>query len=294
MSKIVVDADFGRVDAAAKKSQEAVKSVGKEAAKTDKHLQQWTNSMAGAAVRAVSVLNAIKSVGAEFERQRQERVSASKETGTANVKRARNLRALGFDKTAGGIDAAVSAQTGGDAAVSQDEMDSFVEQLAGSKEKIKTTNAARAMSLFRTGVFSKEELAAAATSTRSLDKLSLQTNERIGKLSQAEREEFAITAIERREKNRADEVKAQGGLEARAVDAVRERQKAESPFTTGFQNVVQGVTGGVVDINAVDRKISEFGGRGGAVTDTLKELNKNIKNMNSPRPNFAVDPRGGE
>ena len=296
-SKIIIDADNGKVDAANKKTQDGFKKTANEAAKVGSQIDRWGRQLAEKVAGLGAIIGVIKSVGREAERQRTQAAGANRTVGGGALGRSQAIRDLGLDKTAmgaAGIDAII---TGGAGGTTVEQRDAFLAALAGqqknAKRKTSAADASRALSLFNTGLFSQEELLAATEKGgKSLNGLFGEVGSRFNNLSPQAREELAFRAQERATANQINDLTAERGRGARVQESQRDVFAAENPILGGFRNIVRENSDGLLDVFESE---TLSGKDGGALlrqqTKILSEIAQNTKQR--PTPTMSTTPEGG-
>jgi hypothetical protein len=239
-SKIVVDADLGRVDSKAKKTRGEVEQVGKA-------FNKWGSEITSAALRLGSVVRAITAIGDEIEKNQNKAIGASKTAGGGALERGRALRQLGLGDGPGGVAAADAAIRGLAGGATLDERGAFLGQLAAaqksSKHQFKREDLVRAINLHSEGITSGEEIIKALT-TGKLDKLIAENAQRRSTLSQTERNELDDRNFEREQQLVEEGAATSGrGRALRRASAIRDARDAQNPGAAAVRNVIGQVTG---------------------------------------------------
>jgi len=295
-AKIVIDADNGKVDAANKKTQEGFKQTAREAAKVGSQMDKWGRQLGEKVAGIGAIIGVMRSVGQEVERQRAQAAGASKEIGGGALGRSAAIRELGLDKTATGAAGADAAITGGEGGTTVAQRDALLGALAGQQraskgKKMKPEVSMRALSLFNTGLYSQEEvLAAAAKGKGALDVLASQTGERFNKLSPQARTELAFTQQERETSNEINALTSSGAAR------IKERQEdlftAQNPTLGGLRRIVSENSGGVLPLLESEAVV----GKGGSAM--LRQQDAILKRIEAaanigPRPTMSPTTEGG-
>lgn len=294
-SKIVIDADNGKVDAANKKTQDGFKRTAGEAAKVGTQIEKWGRQLAEKVAGLGAIIGVMRSVGQEVERQRTQAAGANRAVGGGALARAQSIRTLGLDKGPSGAEGANAAVLGAAGGTSVSDRDDLLASMASMDKKSRPSAqvASQAMDVYNTGLFSKEEvLAATAGKGAGLAKLRAQIAQREAALPQQAREELAFREQERVTSNAVNDATAGRGAGARAREGVEERFTAQNPLAGGFRNIVRTASGGALDLLEDEAVV----GSGGSAM--LRETNAILGRIAervkvSPKPTFATTPESG-
>jgi hypothetical protein len=296
-AKIIIDADNGKVDAANKKTQEGFKKSANEAAKVGSQIDKWGRQLGDKIAGIGAIIGVMRSVGQEAERQRSQAAGANRAVGGGALGRSQAVRDLGLDKTAMGAAGVDSMITGGAGGTSIEQRDAFLAALAsqqrGGKTKMGADDSMRAMSLFNTGLFSQEELlAAAGKGGRGLNPLFGQVGQRFNAMSPEAREELGFREQERITSNQINELTAGRGRRARLADGQEDLFVAQNPLLGGLRNVVRNNSGGAMDLLESQAVVGE---NGSAMLRQQTEILGRIAENTKPKvsPTMATTPESG-
>jgi len=295
---IVLDADHGKVDSAAKKTAGEYRKVANEAAGVGRQVDKWGRQFAEKAAGLGAILGTIRAVGQEFDRQTAAAAGANRSRGGSAVSRQNNLRELGMDQGASGMGGAEAAILGGAGGTTVADRDAFLGGMVGMKQSSKTEipreNFARAQALFNTGLFSQKELGEAIGDGSKLTALMGQAQSRGAGLTDTARGELAAVEFERNAGNSAEENRAGRGLRARIAQQQKDAFEAANPLAAGFRNVVNTATMGAVDALETE---TLSGKDGGALlreqSAILRSIEASNARMATPRPTMSPVTEGG-
>jgi len=291
-SKIIIDADNGKVDQANKKTQEGFERTAKKAKTVGEEIGKWGGQLAAKTVGLGAILQAIRAIGQEATRQREQAVTASKTVGGGALGRAASIRELGLG---GGATGAAGIEnifaSGGGRATTSEQDDAFLAAAAAqqrsAKQKAKPEDIMRAISLMGSGVFSQEEVLG-GLEKGDLANLMGQVGERTSALPQSARTELEVRRFERQQAGMADESRRQSGVVSRVQEARIMGRDA------GLSGVAQGISELNKSANpfafggATENAINGAMGRDSAV---LQQIANNTKNV--PKPTMATTPESG-
>lgn len=294
-SKIVIDADNGKIDAANKKSQEGFQRTAKEAAKVGSQIDRWGRQLGEKVAGLGAIVGVMRQVGQEVERQQSLASGAHRKRGGGALGRSADVNALGLNQGpsgAGGVDAVMNG-SGRTTTMEQD--DAFLGALAAAqksnKRKMDPRQSMQALSAFGTGAFSQEELVDAAGNGK-MGQLIGETGARLGAMSPQAREELEFRRHERATAAQVAELTAKRGGGARIKEGQEDVFTAQNPFLGGFRNVVRNSTGGGLDLLESE---SVVGKGGSAMLRSQDALLQQIADNTKPqaRPTMATTTEGG-
>ncbi len=296
-SKIVVDADTGKIEAGAKRTEEGFKRIGKEAGNVGGQIDKWGRQLADKVAGLGAILATIRAVGQEIDRQKTAAAGANRSLGGGALGRSQAVRELGLDQIAGGAANVDAVITGGAGGTSVESRDAFLAAMAGrkGKDRITSQNAMKALSLFNSGLFSQDELLSAATgSGRGLDAMLGQQGQRFEALSPQAREELAFRQRERENANQIAELTTGRGRAARVSEGQEDLFTARNPLAGGFRNVVRTASGGMLDLleseTVVGKDGSAFLREQSAI---LRQIAESNNRMAAPRPTMSPTTEAG-
>ncbi len=289
-SKIVLDADNGKVDQANKKSQAEFEKTAKKARTVGDEIGKWGGQLAAKTIGLGGILRTIHLIGQEATRQQEQAVAASRSRGGGALGRAGAIRELGLDRGptgAAGIEGIFA--TGGGRATTSEQDDALLAALAAqqrtAKRKAKPQDIMRAIGAFGSGAFGQEELMG-ALEKGGLDQLIGQAGERLGSMSPVARQELEVRRVERRESGVAEEARRRSGIIGRVQAARSESREAmANPIMAGISELNRTQNPAALG-GAVERGFMM--GRDSAV---LQEIARNTKNV--PKPTMATTPETG-
>jgi hypothetical protein len=233
-SKIVVDADMGRVNQATKK----VKEGADQAAMAFK---RWGNEITNSTLRMASLVRMVGAIGDELEAQQKKTVDANRQAGGGALQRGRAIRELGLDNRPGGTEAADAALRNLSGGATLEERESFLLQLASSqrsaKKKLSGQDLNRVLNLQAEGVTGGDEILK-AISEGNLDDLIAQNGDRRSRLSDPEQRELKARDFERQNELRVEEARAPAGLKRRLAESAVDARNAENPTVSSVQNLI--------------------------------------------------------
>lgn len=283
-ANIILKANHGHVDNAAKKTAREYKKIGNESKTVGDEMGKWGKQAANTLVGVTAIIQVIRRAGQEIARQRTEGMQAAQTRGQALLERGASVRQLGLDKALGGGDRALAALSATSGYADQQKIDSFIGSLAKQENKASPQSIMRGLSLLRTGLFDESEIVKAMESKRDLERLEKQVPERDSRVTFQERFEREKQLRIRQDTARADEIKAARFGDSRLVDARRELQKAQSPIIEGGLEAL-----GLGGIRTAREEL------GGEMAKELRKIKRDTSRMAenaTPRPNYNNDVRG--
>lgn len=254
-SKIVIDADNGKLDAAADRSAKKVRGIADGARDINTQFDKLGKQIVQRVAGLTAMVTTIRAVGDEISKRQTATAEANRMVGGRTLGVGQSIRALGLDKAAG-ADAAfreVGQLTG---QRSTDEVAAFLSQLAskqqGAKRKMKPDDIRQIMSLFATGLFTENELTEGAGSRRGIAGLTGQVTQRLEGLTAIEQAERRIRFQENTQTAVAQRTMAERGYRRRGAASDIALYEAQNPIAAGIVGTVRGATnlvgmGGVVD-----------------------------------------------
>lgn len=284
-SKIVLDADHGRVDSAADKTTQKYKQMGTAASDVGKAMGKWQTQLTGNLLKLAGITQAIRAVGSEISAHQSRTAEANKSTGGGALKREQALAALGLGGSTG------EAFRGARGGASLSDRDDFLEQLAGAERSERVPYAQqekqRALALFTSGVFSGEELIGGLKKRQGMGDMFNEQQRRLGALSPEAQQELSIRDFERQRELRAEAASAPAGFANRAAMAEGAARKAEQPIAAGVQGAFKSTlsaVGGDSLIEAGDTALIKLQQ---AMLGELQQLNARM-----PAPTLNTSPAG--
>lgn len=282
-SKIIVDADHGKVDAAANKTAARYRNIANEASLINKQVDRIGNQFIGKAAGLSAILATMRAINEEAKKVSDTSVAASEKSGDRFLKAGGAIRSLGLDRgtnTTTDIFKQISGMVG---ARSSEELTDFLTNVAQQKG-MTGDSAMRRLRLFSTGVVSdKEAMDPAANVARLEGDVSSRTN----RLSYYEERELAARTVINRANNARSNREQVGGLGLRVGRA--EQALAESQRDLA-SNV--GITiGNTATLGAVNNARDSQSASG--VEALLKEQIVIMKQTNAPKPTMTTTPESG-
>lgn len=248
--KIVLDADASKVVSEAKRGGDAFKQAAHEAAGVGKQLEKYGDHLARTVIGASAVIRAIEAISNAVREYGKATADASKKAGATGVSAGLAGARLGLS----GAD--TSALTGGASAKSADEVASFLATLAGTKgpgkQAVGRTDAFRATSLFKSGLFDSDEITE-AIGKGDLAGLMKSAGKRRALLGSGVTDELDVRARENQAENYATSTTAaNGGARRRLIDANLAEQKARNPVSGAALSAAYGapLVGGLFESEA--------------------------------------------
>ncbi len=289
-TKIIIDADNGKVDQANKRTQEGFKRTAKDARNVGEEIGKWGGQLAAKTIGLGAVLRTMHLIGQEMTRQQEQAISASRSVGGGALGRAGAIRELGLDKGptgAAGVEQIFA--TGGGRATTAEQDDALLAALAAqqrtAKTKARPQDIMKAIGAFGTGAFGQEELTG-ALEKGGLDKLVGQAGARLGSMAPAARKELEVRRFEREQAGAAEEERRRGGVIGRVQAAAAQGREARaSPFLQGLSEFNRTQNPAALG-GAIERGMNLP--RDAAI---LQQIANNTKQ--TPKPTMATTPESG-
>jgi hypothetical protein len=308
-TKIVIDADNGKIDQAAEKTAQKLRGAAKDAASVGKQIENWAKPLVSSLVKINAIMGVMSAVTREVERQRSASIEGNKKAGGDRLEREKTAIALGLDKGPSGMAGALATMQFAGGGRSQEESDNFFSRFASGKTKngrpYDRSKLPEATRLFNSQVINEDEIFGRLEKNLPLTDLRGVAQERNSRLSDESFVEMMLRNKTRNaEQEKADKESA-SGLKSRTGEIARLlRSTRNGGFINGLQEVgfqalgAMSMAGPFLEggARAVDNAILD---NGSAASEMLKEL-KQIKTSNElmragsgPRPNFSTSPEGG-
>lgn len=235
-AKITVDADTRNVEASGEKVARGFRGAAHEAHGIGQQLEHVGKHLAGHLIGIRALVRLLEHAGEAAKEYQKSLAEANKSVGEGVMSRAESGGRLGIT----GKEAASFTAPG---IHSRKEGDAFLGQLAGlntGRSRISKRDIARAVNLFRSGVFGASEITEAVREGR-LDELEAQ----VGARTEAAGEEFKDEADARVRENTladtAEEDKAAHGKNLRAAQAEIDARDARHPVGAAATKVLKSI-----------------------------------------------------
>ena len=261
-SKIIVDADHGKVDAAAKKTAARYRNIADEAGLIGKQVDRIGNQFIGKAAGLSAILSTMRAINEEARKVSDASVSASEKSGDRVLKSSAAIRSLGLDRGTDTTTDVLKQISGMIGARSSEELNDFLVNVSQQKG-MTGQGAMRRLRLFSTGVVSEKE---AMDSSANVGQLEGDVASRRGRLTDFEEREIAArTLINQANFKRAGREQV-GGLGLRVGRAEQElaesqRDLASNVVTTVGNTVTLGTVNNARDsqsASGVERRLDEL------------------------------------
>lgn len=280
-SRIVLDADHGKVDAAANNTAKRYRKVADEAGLIGKRVDAIGTQFIGKAAGLSAILGAMRAINQEAKKISDASVSSSERSGDRVLKTGAAIRSLGLDKgadTSTDILKQISDMVG---PRSTDELSDFLVNVAQQKG-MTGKSAMRRLKLFATGVVTDRE---AMDADANLGRIESDIPSRTNRLSVFEEKELAARSLI----NRADMQRANreqvGGLGMRVGRAEQELAQSGRSLATRI---------GIAAADTVTLGTVSNGRDSNAASGVERRLDKLIElNRTTVKPTMATTPEGG-
>lgn len=282
-SKIIVDADHGKVDSAAKKTANEYRKVANEAGAIGNQLGRIGNQLVGKAAGLTAILGTLRAINEEAKRVSDASVAASEKGGDRALKMGAAVRSLGLDKgtqTTTDIFKQVSDLVG---ARSSNELSDFLSNAAQQKG-MTGERAMRGLRLYASGLVTDKE---AMDPKANLERLEAELPSRQGALSYYEERELATRTLENRADLRRDTIEQVGGRSQRVGRAEIELARAQRDLASNIGlSLADRATLGTVQNG---RESNAAAG----VEARLDEQIRLMRQAQTPRPTMATTTESG-
>jgi hypothetical protein len=309
-SKIVIDADNGKVDAAADKTAQKMRGITKEAATAGKQLEQWARPLTGALAKITAMAGVISAIGREIDRQKAQAIDVNKSAGGARLEREKNVISLGLDRGPAGMNGAMSLVENAGGGKTQQETDDLLAAITqaqkDSRRQFGAGNITKGLGLFQSGVVTQDEIVEGLKTFNGINLLGGRVPDRQARLSPTAKKEMFLRDQERETQNIETEAYMDSGYQKRVTELSKRQQDAKNGgVVTGLRNMVEGGLGAVPIIggglsagfNLTNDAIIGSNRTSEGMIKSLQNIEKSNNEMrvnSRPRPIGNTSPEGGQ
>ena len=289
---IVLDADNGKVDAAAKKSANEVRKIADEAKKVNGHFETMGKSLIQRVAGLSAMVAVVRQIGDEIQKNRDRATGASASSGDRALSLGASLRSLGMASAPNGIEAAMNRVSMRAGVKSEDEISGFLGSLASDNEsrrvKMSTGDVDDSVTAFSSGLFSDREIRSASELPGGVRSLLGEMKGREAGLTDRERKERSTRGLLNGIQQDVESVSASRGAASRITQARIGLAEAENPIASGILGVAEAPfrlvgAGGLVDAGKEQIFMK--------MNNSLDQIAENTKS--APRPTMSPVTEGG-